>query len=71
MSSTVTRIDDDGEVCLVVQIGHRREWQGKASVGLKRANATFAEHDIGVAFIEDVFGCQEKLIKRSATGSLQ
>src|SRR5208337_1324533 len=61
-AGAVRRIDDDRQVTLVVQIGHRGQWQGEPGVILVGADAPLAEHDVGIAPIEDVLGGKQELL---------
>ena len=45
--------------------------QREARVGFERADAAFAEHDLLVAGVEDVFGRQQQLLDRGARAALE
>ena len=54
---------DDRQLTLVVQIGHRGQRQGEPGVVLVGADAPLAEHDVGIAPIEDVLGGKQELLQ--------
>ena len=66
VAGAVAGIDDDRQVRLVMQIGHRGQRQREAGVALERANAALAEHDVRIAVVENVFGGQQQLFDRGA-----
>ena len=51
---------------LVVKIGHRGQRQGEPGVVLVGADAPLAEHDVGIAPIEDVLGGKQELLQGRA-----
>ena len=71
LAGAVRRVDDDRQVALVVQVGDRRQRQGEPGVVLVGADAPLAEHDVGVAPVEDVLGGQQELVERGAHAALQ
>ena len=70
-AGAVRRIDDDRQVTLVVKIGHRGQRQGEPGVVLVGADAPLAEHDAGIAPVEDVLGGKQELLQGRAHPALQ
>ena len=61
-------VDDNGQVGLPFEHGHRRQVQGVAGGGLKCPDAPLAEDDVGVSAGQDVYKrqCQRNVLFRSA-----
>ncbi len=63
LAGAVAGIDENGEVAALFDGGNDREVEGIAGKIGEGANAAFAEHDVVIAFGEDVFGGHEKFVE--------
>ncbi len=62
VSGALGRVDDDGEMGLLMDVGNDGEGEGVAGVVFESANAALAEDDVGVSGGEDVFGRLEVFV---------
>ena len=70
-AAALAGVDDDWEVGLAFGDGDGGEVECVAGVGLEGADAAFAEHDVGVAVGEDVFGGEEPLFDALAHAAFE
>ena len=71
MASPVAGINDHRQVGFPVQIRNTGKRQSKACVPFERANSTFAQHDLRISLIENVFCSQQKLVHRCRSTTFQ
>ena len=71
LAGAVRRVDHHRQVGLVVQVRDRGQRQGEPRVVLEGADAALAEHDVGIAAVEDVLGGQQEFVHRGAHAALQ
>ena len=71
VTGPMRRINDDGQVSLLMEIDDGRKRQCETGVRLKGTNPALAKHNICIAFIENVFGRQEQFIERGTGPSFQ
>ena len=63
LAGAVTGVDEDGEVAAFFDRGNNGEVESVAGKIGEGADATFAEHDVVVAFGEDIFGGHEEFVE--------
>ena len=71
LAGAVAGIDQDGQVAAFFYGGDDGEVEGVAGVVGESADAAFAEHDVVVAFAEDVFGGHEEFVESGGHAALE
>ena len=71
LAGAVRRVDEDREMAAFLDGGNDGEIQGIAGEVREGADAAFAEHDVVVAFGEDIFRGHEKFVEGSGHAALE
>src|SRR5216684_4406803 len=71
VSGGVGGVDDYREPSVKLRIGHRREIERVAQLGLKRSDSALAENDLLVAAVEEVLRGEKPLLDGGAESALQ
>jgi hypothetical protein len=71
LAGAVRRVDEDREMAAFLDGGNHGEIEGIAGEVGEGTDAAFAEHDVVVAFGEDIFGGHEKFVEGSGHAALE
>ncbi len=71
LAGAVAGVDEDWQMAAFFHGGNDGEVERVAGMVGEGADAAFAEHDVVVAFAEDVFGGHEEFVERGRHAALQ
>ena len=71
LAGAVRRVDEDREMAAFLDRGNDGEVEGIAGEVGEGADAAFAEHDVVVAFREDVFGGHKEFVESGGHAALE
>ena len=63
VACAVRWVNDDGQVCFVVEFGYYRQAQGISHIFFESSYAAFTKDDLRISGVDDIFGGKQEFIE--------